>query len=48
VYGKVIALPPVEAVNHPLNVKPVRVGVPGLVAIDPPVVVVPLAIALPL
>ena len=48
VYGKTIAVPPVAEANHPLNPKPVLVGVPGLAEIDPPVVVEPFAIALPL
>ena len=43
-----IALPPVEAANHPLKVYPLRVGVPGDVEIDPPVEVEPLEIELPL
>ena len=47
VYGKVIALPPLEAANQPEKVYPVRVGVPGDAPIDPPVVVEPLEIALP-
>ena len=42
-----MALPPLEAVNHPLKVYPDRVGVPGDEAIDPPVVVEPSVIALP-
>ena len=45
---KVNALPPVEAANQPLNVNPDLVGVPGVVAMDPPVVVVPFEIAEPL
>jgi hypothetical protein len=46
-YGNVIAEPPLAAANHPLNVYPARVGVPGDDAIDPPVVVDPLERALP-
>jgi hypothetical protein len=48
VYGNESALPPVDAANQPLNVKPSLVGVPGLADIVPPVVVEPFAIALPL
>jgi len=43
-----MALPPLEAANHPLKEYPARVGVPGDEAIDPPVVVEPSEIALPL
>ena len=42
-----MALPPVDASNQPLKIKPVLVGVPGEDAIEPPDVVEPLAIALP-
>ena len=42
-----MAVPPVAAVNHPLNVWSLRVGVPGLPFIDPPVEVEPAEIALP-
>jgi len=47
VYGKDMAVPPLDAVNHPLKVYPALVGVPGDAAIEPPVVVEPLDIALP-
>ena len=47
VYGKEIALPPLDAANQPEKVYPLRVGVPGDALIDPPVVVAPLEIALP-
>ena len=47
VYAKEMAEPPLGATNHPLNVYPDRVGLPGEVAIWPPVVVEPLLIALP-
>ena len=33
VYAKEMAEPPLEAANHPLNVYPDRVGLPGGVAI---------------
>ena len=46
VYGNEIALPPLDATNHPANEYPARVGGPGEV-IDAPVVVDVLAIALP-
>jgi len=42
-----MAVPPLDAVNHPLKVYPALVGVPGDAAIEPPVVVEPLDIALP-
>jgi len=48
VYGKETADPPDDAANHPANVYPARVGVPGDDAICPPVVVEPLLIAEPL
>jgi hypothetical protein len=44
--GKLIALPPLEAMNHPAKAKPARVGVLGEL-IDEPVVVEASAIALP-
>ena len=47
VYGNVIGLPPLAAVNQPLKLKPDCVGVPGDVVICPPDTVVPLVIALP-
>ena len=45
--GNEIAAPPVAAANHPVNVYPVRDGVPGEALIEPPVVVDPAVIALP-
>ena len=42
-----MAVPPLEATNQPLNVDPVRVGLPGFETV-PPVVVEPFDIALPL
>ena len=47
VYGNEMAEPPLDAANQPLNVYPLLVGDPGEEAIEPPVVVDPLLIALP-
>ena len=41
-YGNEIALPPLDAVNHPANEYPALVGEPGDDAIEPPVDVEPL------
>ena len=46
-YGNEIAAPPVAAANHPVNVYPVREGVPGEAKIEPPVIVAPAVIPLP-
>lgn len=45
-YGKVMAVPPLAAINQPSKVKPACVGLPGLATV-PPVVVLLLEIALP-
>jgi carbon monoxide dehydrogenase subunit G len=47
VYGNEIALPPLDATNHPANEYPARVGEPGDAAIEPPVDVEPFETALP-
>ena len=45
-YGNVIAEPPLDAVNQPVNTKPERVGADGSES-DPPVVVEPSDTAVP-